>query len=66
MNELELSLILTSDILILLITHIAREEGKDDGEVGDDPGHHQDDVCSCSAELHEAVYSTKKIIQCIF
>ena len=52
MIELELSL--TSDI-----THIARQEGEDDGEVGDDPGHHQDDVCSAKTGLHEAVDSTK-------
>ena len=33
--ELEIDIRQTSDI-----THIAREEGEDDGEVGDDPHHH--------------------------
>ena len=41
------------------ITHIAREEGEDDGQVGDDPRHHQDDVGSAKTGLHEAVDSTK-------
>ena len=41
------------------ITHIAREEGEDDAEVGDDPSHHQDDVRSAKTGLHEAVDSTK-------
>ena len=43
------------------ITHIAREEGEDDGQVGDDPRHHQDDVGSAKKGLHHRAVDSADI-----
>ena len=54
--DLDLSMSLRWDI-----THIAREEGDDDAEVGDDPSHHQDDVGSAKKGLHHRAVDSAAI-----